>query len=72
MLYYCKTSRLNLESSTKTNSVEVKTDTLNLKCRPLPNTTNVKAKTTLETNETLYNKWFTEVYKENSVQGDVV
>ena len=71
LLYYCKTSRLNLESSTKSNSIEVKTDTLNLKCRPLPNTTNVKAKTTLETNEDLYNNWFNEVYQENSILEDV-
>lgn len=66
VLYYCRATRPNVEGSTKTNSIEVKTDTLNLTCRNIPEKTNVKASTTFETDADTFKNWYTEVYMETA------
>ena len=61
VLYNCKATRPNIESGTKQNSLEVKTDTLTLTVRPLPDGV-VKRRTTTETTATVYDDWNTAVY----------
>ena len=66
VIYYCKATRPNIESGTKGQSIEPKTETLNLTCRNLPGTTIIKAKTTDETEETTYNSWYQAVYEKST------
>lgn len=66
VMYYCKATRPNIESGTKGQSIEPKTETLNLTCRNLPGTTIIKAKTTDETDETTYNNWYKSVYEKST------
>lgn len=65
IMYYCKANRINIESSTKGQSIEPKTETLNLTCRSLPGTAIVKAKTTAETDPETYEGWYEQVYEKN-------
>lgn len=65
-LYYCKATRPNVESGTKTSSIEVKTETLNLTSRNIPGKTDVKASTTFETEATTYDNWYSQVYLETT------
>lgn len=62
-MYYCKASRPNLESSTKGQGIEPKTETLNLTCRTIPGTTIIKAKTTDQTDTATYDAWYSAVYQ---------
>lgn len=69
VMYYCKASRPNIESSTKGQGIEPKTETLNLTCRSMPATTIIKAKTTSETEATTYDNWYKEVYQKDTTVG---
>ena len=61
VLYCCTASRPKTESSTTEESTEVKTDTIALKASALPNGL-VKSKTCENTDETVYNNWYKDVY----------
>lgn len=60
VLYNCKATRPNLEGSTKSKSIEPKTDTLNVTVSPNPDGM-VKAKTTDETDAAVFDNWYAEV-----------
>ena len=62
VLYNCKATRPTIESETKEDTIEPKTETLSLTVSPLSDG-RVKAKTTDETDETTYNEWFNKVYE---------
>lgn len=66
VMYYCKATRPNIESGTKGQGIEPKTETLNLTCRNLPGTTIIKAKTTEETDEMTYKDWYKSVYEKST------
>jgi hypothetical protein len=51
-----------VESSTKGNSIEAKTESLDLTCRPHPTTNIVKYSTDADTPSATYDAWFTSVY----------
>lgn len=59
--YNCTCSRPELSAETKTDSVEVKTDTLNISNTPDANG-NVKVKTTPTTSTAVLSGWYTTVY----------
>jgi phi13 family phage major tail protein len=63
--YYVSASRPNIEGSTKTQTKEPKTETLNITARPAPDTLNVHAK--LDQGKVGYDTFFTAVYLEDSV-----
>lgn len=69
LMYNCKAARPNIESSTKGQGIEPKTETLNLTCRSMPGTTIIKAKTTAETEATTYDGWYKEVYLKDAIVG---
>lgn len=58
---YCSASRPNIEGSTKTNTKEPKTETLNITARPRPDTYDVHAK--LNQGKTGYDTFFESVYE---------
>ncbi|NCA95887.1 MAG: phage tail protein [Methanomicrobia archaeon] len=60
-LYNCLATRINIESSTKTPTLEPKTDTISIEARPAVDTSYIKASTKSDTDETVYNNWFTAV-----------
>lgn len=66
VLYNCVASRPAVSGSTKEDSIEPQTETLNLTCIAIHNATLdadvVKAKTGDSTDTTTYNNWFTAVY----------
>ncbi len=61
VLYNCAASRPSIESSTNEDEIEVQTETLALTATPLANGY-VKAKTGDDTEDTVYQKWYSEVY----------
>ncbi len=61
VMYNCTASRPTVESSTKEDSIEVKTETLTITAKPLPSGL-VKAKTGDTTTDTVYNDWYKAVY----------
>ncbi|CDV96350.1 maj_tail_phi13: phage major tail protein, phi13 family [Desulfitobacterium hafniense] len=61
VLYNVAVERPNMESSTKTASKEVKTETMNITASPAVNTGYVKAKA--ESTDSSYADWFTDVYE---------
>ena len=65
-MYYCKAARPNIESSTKGQGIEPKTETLNLTCRSVPGTAIIKAKTTDATDATTYTNWYKAVYQKST------
>lgn len=65
VLYNCIATRPTIESSTSAENTEVKTDTLSLKAKPLPNG-QVKAKTSGTTTSTVYDAWYTKVWEKDS------
>ena len=67
VLYNCIASRPNVESETKGESIESKTDTLKLTSRPIPNGDDVKAKTNEKTTQSVYDGWFSKVYMPSEV-----
>lgn len=62
VLYNCIASRPKIESTTKGESIENKTDTLSVTARAIPNGDMVKAKTNEKTTENVYNNWYKSVY----------
>ena len=69
VLYNCMATRPNMESATKGQSIEAKTETLNLTVRPAIDTGLVKAKTTDGVAEADIASWYTTVYLENESTG---
>ena len=61
VLYNCAASRPGIESQTKEDEVEVKTETLSIKATPLANGY-VKAKTGDDTTDAVYQNWYSAVY----------
>ena len=61
VLYSCVASRPTIESSTKEDEIEVKTETLTITASPLSGGY-VKARTSDATLETAYNSWYEKVY----------
>lgn len=61
VLHNCTASRANVESATKEESVEVKTDTITITAKPLANGL-VKVKTGDTTTDDTYNGWYNAVY----------
>lgn len=62
-LYNCTATQNDVAGSTKGESVEVQTETLNLKAKALPNGGKVKAKTAASTDATVYSGWYGSVYQ---------
>ena len=67
VLYNCKATRPTIESETREDTIEPKTETLSLTVSPLADG-RVKAKTTDETDETTYNGWFNKVYEATAAE----
>lgn len=63
ILYNCTATQNDVAGDTKGESVEVKTETINLKARPLPDGGRVKAKTGQTTDEDTYDGWYSAVYE---------
>jgi phi13 family phage major tail protein len=61
VLYYCSAARPNIESQTKEDEIEVKTETISIKASPLGNGL-VKAKTGDDTTDETYQNWYSAVY----------
>lgn len=61
VMYNCTASRPAVESSTKEESIEVKTETLTITARPLSDGY-VKRKTGDTTSDEAYNNWYKSVY----------
>lgn len=61
VLYNCTATRPNIESATKEDEIEVKTETLTITASPLQDGL-VKARTTDTTTSTAYNAWYDGVY----------
>lgn len=61
VMYNCTASRPTIESATKEEEIEVKTETLTIKTAPLEGGY-VKARTSDTTNATAYNNWYSSVY----------
>lgn len=64
VLYYVLASRPSISGSTKTNTKEPQTETMNITARPAPDTGDVKAKVPQGSNA--YNAFFDEVYLKSS------
>lgn len=60
VLYNVSPSRPNLQSATKTNTVEPQTETMSIVASPAPDTGMVKAK--VEPGQAQYNTWYQQVY----------
>lgn len=65
VLYSVLPTRPNLDGSTRTNTKEPKTETMNISARPALDTSDVKAK--VKQGDTGYDTFFTAVYLENAV-----
>lgn len=63
-LYRCKATRPNIESGTKSKSVEVKTEIINITVSPLADG-KIKAKTTDATTPAVFNGWYTKVWEKD-------
>ena len=61
VLYNCTASRPTIESATKEDEIEVKTETLSITASPLQDGL-VKARTSDTTTTTAYNNWYQSVY----------
>lgn len=71
VMYNCKATRPNIDGNTKGQSVEVKTETLNLTCRPATDTKFVKANTRNTTNDAVVNGWYDDVYLKSTTLGEL-
>ncbi len=61
VIYNCTATRPNIESATKEDDIEVKTETLTITASPLQDGM-VKARTSDTTTTATYNNWYNEVY----------
>ena len=59
--YSCTATRPSTESKTTEDTKEPTTDTLTVSCAPLSDG-NVRVKTTEDTTDEIYSKWYDEVY----------
>lgn len=66
VLYYVLASRPSVSGSTRTNTKEPQTETLNITARPAPDTGDVKAKVP-QSDTPAYNDFYTAVYLKNAV-----
>lgn len=62
VLYNCTATQNALAGKTRGENLEVETETLNLKARPLPNGGALKAKTGDEVDSTTYSNWYSAVH----------
>lgn len=67
VLYYVQPERAGETNATKADTVEPQTATLNITVTPLPNTQDIKASTTPDTDSEVYEGWFSEVHIRNGV-----
>ena len=65
VMYYCSANRPSLGSTTK-DSGEPNTTDLSITVSPRPDNSQVKAKTTAGTTDTIYESWYTTVYEKSS------
>lgn len=63
--YHCNASRPSLEATTKGESKEIATETLDITCRPNKDGI-VKTSTKVDTDETVLKDWYTKVYTETA------
>lgn len=68
VLYNCFITKPDIESGTKGEKTENKTDKLAIKAKPAKDTRKVKYKTTSNTPTNIYNNWFTSVQLPNLAQ----
>ena len=68
VMYNCSVSRPAVASSTKENSITPITETLNITCDPRLDGL-VKGKTTADTDSTVYNGWYSNVYTPTAAAG---
>ena len=66
VLYNCTATQNTVAGQTKGENVEVQTETLNIKAKPLPGSDQVKCKTCASTDATTYAGWYTAVYTQTS------
>lgn len=69
VLYYCKASRPTVAGQTKGETTEPQTSSLTFTARPRPDTKEVKADTTPEIDQALYDNWYTKVHEKGDVTG---
>ena len=69
VLYNCTAARPTIESSTKEDEIEVKTETLSIKASPLEGGY-VKARTSDNTTEEAYAGWYSKVYLPSSANNE--
>ena len=67
VLYNCVASRPTIESATKEDEIEVKTETLTITASPLSGGY-VKARTSDATQDAAYNSWYEKVYLPTDMQ----
>ena len=60
-MYNCTATRPSMESETKEENIEPGTETITISNAPLANG-RVKAQTTVETDQTVYDSWYKTVY----------
>lgn len=61
VLYNCSAARPNIESATKEEEIEVQTEKLSIKARPMADGY-VKARTRTDTSDEVYQNWYDTVY----------
>lgn len=69
VLYNCTLSKPDVESSTKGDKAESKTDKLSIKVRPAVDTGDIKYKTSDTTTTAVYDAWYDAVTLRNSTVG---
>lgn len=65
VLYYCSANRPNISSKTK-DGADPNTSELSIIVSPRPDNNLVKAKTTVDVSDEIYNGWYAEVYEMGS------
>ena len=68
VLYNCTATESEVSGTTKGENIEVKTEKLHIKAKPLPNGGYIKAKSGASTDSTTYNAWYSTVYTYTAAQ----